>query len=140
MWTGQKLSPGPENSKNSKCSVSNQISGEGQIWLVKVLYGLISSIRLPQTELFMIQVENMLFLQFWVQAFQALPNLVRWPPNFSIMILVSSNMTGKLKNYFHQSSILIFSPKILTPRNFIGFSCGTEKSCMKQSKWIDLKK
>ena len=55
--------------KNSKYSVSNQISGEGQIWIVKVLNGIIPSRKLPKMELFIIQVENMLFLQFWVQAF-----------------------------------------------------------------------
>ena len=51
----------------------------------------------------MIQVENMLFLQFWVRAFQALPNSVRCPPNFGILILIYPNMTGKPEKYFHQS-------------------------------------
>ena len=51
----------------------------------------------------MIQVENMLFLQFWVRDFQALPNSIRWPPNSSILILVYPNMNRKHKKYFHQS-------------------------------------
>ena len=87
--------PGARKLKNSKCSISNQISGEGKIWLVKVFHGLIPSRNLPQTKLFMIQVKNMFFLQSWVRAFQALPNSARWSPNSSILILVSSNMTRK---------------------------------------------
>ena len=65
----------------------------------------------------MIQVENMLFLQFWVRAFQALPNSVRWPPNSSILILVSPNMTGKPKKYFHQSRINYLSLNLHLPVN-----------------------
>ena len=95
--------PGARKLKNSKCSVSNQILGEGQIWLVKLLYGLIPSRNIPKTYLFMIQVENMLFLQFWVRAFQAFPNSIRWPPNSGILILVYPNMIGKPKKYFNQS-------------------------------------
>ena len=46
--------PGAWKLKNSKCSVSNQILGEGQIWLVKLVYGLKTSRNLQKTELFMI--------------------------------------------------------------------------------------
>jgi hypothetical protein len=62
--TGKTLSPRPEKPKFSKCSVSNQISGEGCICLLLVLYGLIKSRKTPQSYLFMTQVDFMLFLRF----------------------------------------------------------------------------
>ena len=53
--------------KFSKFFVSNQISGEGYICILWVLYGIISSIKTPQSYLFMIQVDFMLFLRLWVR-------------------------------------------------------------------------
>ena len=55
------LSPGAEKPKFSKCSVLNQILGEGYLWLVWVLYGIILSRNTPQSYLFMTQVDFMLF-------------------------------------------------------------------------------
>ena len=98
---GRTLSPGPEKPKFSKCSVLNQILGEGCIWLVKVLHGLISSRNLSQSDLFMTQVDFMLFLKFWVWSIQALPNLVRCFPNFMILFLIPPNVCGKYKNSIH---------------------------------------
>ena len=109
--------PGARKLENSKCSVSNQISGGGQIWLLKLLYGFKSPRNLTQTYLFMIQVENMLFLQFWVRAFQALPNS-------SILILASPNMTGKPKNYFHQSRNNHLSLNLHLPVNSLHYLQG----------------
>ena len=37
---GETLSPGPEKPKFSKCSISNQILGEGDICIVWVCYGI----------------------------------------------------------------------------------------------------
>ena len=95
------LSPEPEKLKISKCSISIQISGEGWLWLVKVLHGIISWIKLLQTNLFMLQVRNTLFLESWVRTIQAPPNSVRWSPNSGSLILVSPNMSGKPRKWFH---------------------------------------
>ena len=89
------MSPGPEKLKIWKCSVSIQISGEGWLWLVKVLHGLISSINLLYTDLFMIQVKKMFFLESWVRTIQAPPNSVWWPPNSWSLTLFPPNMYGK---------------------------------------------
>jgi len=59
---GETLSPGPEKPKFSKLSVSKQILGEGYLWLLWVLYGLILSRNTPKCDLFMTQVDFMLFL------------------------------------------------------------------------------
>ena len=94
---GGALSPRPEKPKFSKCSVSNQILGEGFIWLVKVLHGIISPRNLSQSDLFMPQVDYMLFLKSWVWLIQALPNSVRWPPNFGILYPTPPNIYGKTR-------------------------------------------
>jgi hypothetical protein len=39
--TSGTLSPRPKKPKFSKCSPSNQISGEGYLWLVWISYGFI---------------------------------------------------------------------------------------------------
>ena len=96
--------PGAWKLKISKCSVSNQISGEGCIWLVKVINSLISSRDPSKTDLFMTQVMYMLFLEFWVCRIQALPNSVWWIPNSWILFLISSSMSGKPRKCTHQSS------------------------------------
>ena len=95
--------PGTRKLKKSKCYVSNQILGEGQIWLVKLLYGLIPSINLPKTYLFMTQVMYILFLEFWVCWIQALPNSVWWIPNSWILFLISYSMSRKPIKCTHQS-------------------------------------
>ena len=97
------LSPEPEKLKISKCSVSNQSSGEGWLWLIKVCYGLISPRKLLQTYIFMIQVKNIIFLESWVRIIQAPPNSVQWSTNSGSLILVSPNMSRKHRKCFHQS-------------------------------------
>jgi hypothetical protein len=61
--TGGTLSPGPKKPKFSKCSISNQILGEGYLWLVWVLYGIILSRNTSKSDLFMDQVDFMFFLR-----------------------------------------------------------------------------
>ena len=107
--TGGTLSPRPEKTKFSKYSVSNQISGEGCILILWVLYGLISSLNTPKNDLFMTQVDFMLFFRFWVWSIQALPNLVRCFPNFGIMFLTPTNVCGKDKKRIHNPINYIFS-------------------------------
>ena len=91
------LSPGLEKPKFLNCSVSNQISGEGYLWLLWVFCGLIFSRNTPQSYLFMTQVDFMLFLRFWVRSIQALPNLVRWLPNSGILFITPPHVCGKSK-------------------------------------------
>jgi hypothetical protein len=90
--------------KISKCSVSNQILGEGCIWPMKVIHGIISSRNISQNDLFMTQVMYMLFLEFWECQIQALPNSIWWIPNSWILFLISSSMFGKPIKFTHQSS------------------------------------
>ena len=101
--TIETLSPGPEKPKFSKCSVSNQILGEGYLWLLWVLYGLIFSINTSQIYLFMTQVDFMLFLKLWVWSIQTLPNPVRCFPNPGILFPNSPNI-------YRQDIHSIFNP------------------------------
>ena len=107
--TIETLSQGPKKPKFSKCFVLNQISGECCIWLVKVLHGRISSRILSQSDLFMTQVDYMLFLKFWVRSIQTLPNSVRWLPNFGILFLTPPNMSGKAIKSIHNSTNNFYS-------------------------------
>ena len=93
--TNRTLSPGPEKLKFLKCSVSNQISWEGYLWILWVWYGLIFLINTPQSDLFMVQVDFMLFLRLWVWSIKAPPNPVRPFPNYLILFLNSPNMYRK---------------------------------------------
>ena len=94
---GGTLSPTPEKPKFSRCSISNQISGEGCICLVWVCYDIISSRNTPQCDLFMTQVDFMFFLGFWVQTIQALLNPGGCFPNSRILFLIPPNVCGKAK-------------------------------------------
>ena len=95
--TGGTLSPGPKKPKFSKCSVSNQISSEGFICMVWVLYGIISSRNTQKSYLFMTQMDFM----FWVWSIQALPNPVICFTNSGILFLTAPNVCGKTKNIIH---------------------------------------
>ena len=107
-----KSEPGARKLKISKCSISNQISGEGWLWLLKVLNCLISSRNLLKNYLFMIQVKNMLFFEFWVWTIQAPPNSIRWPPNSGSLTIFHPNMSGKptkvIQNKINHFFSLIF--------------------------------
>ena len=147
-----KTEPEARKLKISKCSVSNQISGEGCIWLEKVLNSLISSRDPSQMELFMTQVMYMLFLEFWVWWIEALPNSVWWIPNSWILFLISYSMSGKPRKCTHQSrnnfSVSFFiSPSIhsmiykekqwVSQVNFFKLSFGDEFDCNGRM-WIHL--
>ena len=93
--TGETLRPWPEKLKISKCSVLNQILGEGCLWLLKVLHGLISQRNISQSYLCMFQVRYIHFLKFWAEQIHALPNSVRWFPNSGILLPTSPNISGK---------------------------------------------
>ena len=82
-----------------KCGIylHDEEQGEGFIYLVWVLYGHISSGNTQKSDLFLTQVDFMLFLRFWDRSIQALPNPVRCLPNFGILFLNPPNMYGKPK-------------------------------------------
>ena len=103
------LNSGPKKLKFSKCSVSNQISGECFLWLVWVWYGLIFPRNTPQSVFFMTQVDFMLFLKLWVRSIQALPNPVRWFPNSGILFLNSPNMYRKSIQGIYNMRNIFFS-------------------------------
>ena len=107
--TGGTVSPGPEKPKISKCSVSNQISEEGCICLVRVYYGLISSKDTSKSDLFMTQVDFMHFFMFWVWLIHTLPSSVRWPPKSGILFPSPPNMYGKPKMRIHNPRNHFFS-------------------------------
>ena len=107
---GGTLSPGPEKLKISKCSVLNQISGEGCFWIVKVLHGLISPRNLSQSDIFMFQVRYIHFLKFWAEQIQALPNSVWWFPNSRILFPTSPNMSKKPIQIIQNSRNKFYSP------------------------------
>ena len=113
--TGGTPSLGLEKPKFSKCSVSNQILGEGYICLVWVLYGLISSRNTPKIDLFMTQVDFMLFLRFSVRSIQALPNPVRCFPNSKILFLIPPNMYRKDNKIIYNPRNHIFSLILYLP-------------------------
>jgi hypothetical protein len=106
---GRTLSLGLEKTKFSKCSILNQISGEGYLWLVWVLYGIIFSIQTQKSDLFMTQVDFMLFLRLWIWLIQALPNLVRCFPNLGILFPNSPNMYRKYNKCIYNMINNIFS-------------------------------
>ena len=103
------VNAGPEKPKFLKCSVLNQISGEGYLWPIWVLCGLISSINTSKSVLFMTQVDFMPFLRLWVWSIQALPNHVRCFPNYGILFLISSNMYSKDNKSIYNPRNYIFS-------------------------------
>ena len=103
--------------KISNCSVSNQILGEGCIWPLKVIHGLIPSRNISQTYLFMIQVKNMLFLKSWVRTIQAPPNSIWWSPNSGSLFLISFSMSRKPIKCTHQSINHFFSLILHLPVN-----------------------
>ena len=90
-------------------SVLNQITGEGYLWLVWVLYGLIFKIKNQKSDLIMTQVDLMLFLSLWVQSIQALPNTIRCFPNPGILFPNSPNMYRKYNKIIYNSRNDIFS-------------------------------
>ena len=113
---GETLSLRLEKPKFSKCFVSNQILGEGYLWLVWERYGIISLGNTPQIYLFMTQGDFMLFLRLWVRSIQALCNPIRCFPNDGILFLISPNLYRKYnkrifnpRNHFFS---LIFNPPI----------------------------
>ena len=119
----RKSESGARKLKISKCSILNQILGEGCIWLVKVLHGLISSINLLHNYLFMIQVNNMLFPESWIRTIQAPPNSVWWPPNSRSLTLCLPNMFGKPIKLIHNQINHFFSLILHLPVNsFLWFT------------------
>ena len=100
---GGTLSTGPKKLKISKFSVSNQILGEGCLWLVKVLHGVILPRNRSQIDLCMFQVRYIHFLKFWAEQIHALSNSVRWPPNSRILTLTSPNMSRQPIKRIHNS-------------------------------------
>ena len=107
--TSKTLSLGPEKPKILKYFVSNQILEEVYLWLVWVLYGLICSRNTPQCDLFMTQVDFMLFLKLWVWSIQALPNPVWYFPNYGTLFLKPSNIYRKDNKSIYNLISHIFS-------------------------------
>ena len=103
--TIETLSLGLKNLKFSNCSVSNQILGEGYLWLLWVLNGIIFSIKTQKCDLFMTQVDFMFFLRLWVRSIQALPNPVT---SFTDFVVLSPNSPNIYRKYIHG---------IVNPRN-----------------------
>ena len=89
------LGGGFVNTSTTRCFVSNQISAESYLWILFIWYALIFSRNTPKSDLFMTQVDFMLFLRLWVWSIQALPNLVWCFPNSGILLLSSPNMYRK---------------------------------------------
>ena len=51
----------------------------------------------------MFQVRYIHFLKFWAEQIQALPNSIRWLPNFGILFPTSPNMSRKPQKIIHNS-------------------------------------
>ena len=129
------VSLGHEKPKFSKCSISNQNSGEGYLLLVWVFYGIIFSINTSQSDLFMTQVDYMHFLKFWVQSIQALPNSIWWLPNFGILFPTPPNMSGKHRKKLHHIinhflSLILHLPIDSTPWFSMKNKCVKVKLCL----------
>ena len=69
----------------------------------------------PQSYLFMTQMDFFLFLRFWVQSIQALPNLVICFPNSGILFLITPNMNRKDNKIIYNPRNHIFSLILYVP-------------------------
>ena len=106
--TIRTLSPRLEKLKFSKCSISNQISGECYLWIMDILC-LFFSWKTLQVYLIMTQVDFKLFLRLWVQSIQASPNYVRYFSNSWVLSPNYPNVYRKAIQGFYNSTKKKFS-------------------------------